>query len=160
MQTDRWSRKALEAILNADNKNIKWNWLKHINNIFRNGLYQIKNLNMNDIKNSNVNKCVIKDLDKSIYLFIYLFTCRNSKINNIRIAELNQLETNLCELNYHETWNYFIASDLNTKLLMLLGSTNVNGQNEGTYTIFDKSCKNYLKKAWKARCDNLSNVNG
>ena len=43
---------------------MKWNWLKQTKDIFNNGLHEIHNFNINDIRNSCIVESVIKDLDK------------------------------------------------------------------------------------------------
>ena len=76
-------------------------------------------------------------------------------LNAIRANEYNNLEKALIDLNGMDVWVFFISSDLDVKYKLMLGSTyttfcNISNVND-YYHVFDKFCKSFSKRAWKAR---------
>ena len=85
----------------------------------------------------------------------FMFSC--STLNNIRIAEYRNLEYQFKINGMDFFWHLFIASDLNVKLCLMLGlskdffydvhSFDIND----VLSIFDRSCKSFLKNTWNLR---------
>ena len=89
----------------------------------------------------------------------FLFTCKS--LNTIRAEEYNNLEKELINIDGIDIWELFISGNLDVKYNMTLGSVNVFGnvnKAEDFYHIFDKFCKSFVKRAWKARSKLSSNA--
>ena len=81
-----------------------------------------------------------------------------TRLNDIRISELDSLRSSLYTEGYASIWNVFINSELNVQLRFILGSNVLHPMPllpEGSYeiidTLFDRYCKSYIKKAWSLR---------
>ena len=94
----------------------------------------------------------------------FLFICRT--LRDIRVTEYHKLEYELVTNNLNQIWHWFISSNLNVKLCLMLGiSKEIIPENYSDtcwptdinyiLCIFDSFCKSFLKKAWNLRADFL-----
>lgn len=78
----------------------------------------------------------------------FLFLC--PALNELRNACYGKLEADLRNLGHEELWNRYMGSSILTKLCLFLGD---HGYlfNKNVGALFDKTCKEFLRKAWSVR---------
>ena len=82
----------------------------------------------------------------------FLFTC--GALNDVRTDELLKLERHLLENNLYSLWQNFMASDLESKMCIMLETP----LDEDHGHFFDTFCKSYLKRAWYVRSSILNTI--
>ena len=86
----------------------------------------------------------------------FLFLC--TALNDIRIDIYHKLEADLVNNNLEYFWNLFMSSTIDIKLCCMLGiSDDALCLCEALLPIFDRYCKQFLKRAWHVRSSFVNN---